>query len=599
MDSFPKLTEAAIRARASGTSFERGYDYYRDGAVLEIVRRGSRLLAEVEGSDYDPYRVSITLSEYGIIDADCTCPYDWGGNCKHIVAVLLAYMYSSEEIEERPTIEAMLNDLDQDQLRKLVLELVEYQPGLADVIQNQISLMHIGAAEPVSDSESPSRDRYRPLDADSLHRQVRATLQKSDYRPRYEEYRGMSSAADDLEKVLEKARRFVEANDGCNALVILEAITEELMDELELLSSSEGGEFDFFLDNLKGLWIEAILTADLTSAEREEYAEQLDEWESEMSDNYLDGFLTAASDAATQGWDLPALQRVLRGELTDPHEWDQESPWHEDLAEARLNVLARQRRFQEYLHLARVEERTEHYGAMLVQLGRIDEAVDYGLRYIELPDEALAIARSLREHGEIESALRVAEHGLSLQGRLGTLACWIRDVAASAGHSEKALDAAIIAVREQPSLESYQIAQTLAGERWPGLRENLLAHLRRDKSWVSGPCVDIFLYEGLIDDAIAALDLKGYVDYTLLERVADVAISTRPDWVIRVCRQQAESIMKSAKSTAYHHAARWLEKARSAYIATDRKKEWQEYLTEILDLHRRKYKLVPMLEGLQ
>jgi hypothetical protein len=36
-EKLPRLTEAHIRKLASGQSFERGKNYYRDGAVLEPV----------------------------------------------------------------------------------------------------------------------------------------------------------------------------------------------------------------------------------------------------------------------------------------------------------------------------------------------------------------------------------------------------------------------------------------------------------------------------------------------------------------------------------------------------------------------------------
>jgi len=43
-----------------------------------------------------PYQVRITFDQKGIIDAECSCPYDWGGFCKHIVAVLLAAIRGAE-----------------------------------------------------------------------------------------------------------------------------------------------------------------------------------------------------------------------------------------------------------------------------------------------------------------------------------------------------------------------------------------------------------------------------------------------------------------------------------------------------------------------
>jgi uncharacterized Zn finger protein len=80
--------------------------------------------------------------------------------------------------------------------------------------------------------------------------------------------------------------------------------------------------------------------------------------------------------------------------------------------------------------------------------------------------------------------------------------------------------------------------------------------------------------------------------------VADAAITSHPDWVIKASRQQAESIMDEGKAQYYHAAARWLGKARAAYRVAGRQQEWQVYLAGLLDRHRRKYKLVPLLKAL-
>jgi len=60
------LTEAVVRQYATPESFRRGQDYYRRGMVLSVVRRGGRLAAEVGGSQYKPYRVRITLTEWQV-----------------------------------------------------------------------------------------------------------------------------------------------------------------------------------------------------------------------------------------------------------------------------------------------------------------------------------------------------------------------------------------------------------------------------------------------------------------------------------------------------------------------------------------------------
>jgi uncharacterized Zn finger protein len=55
--TIPSLSEAAIRQQAIAESFRLGESYYRQGAVVSLVQRGDTLQAEVEGSQYEFYRV--------------------------------------------------------------------------------------------------------------------------------------------------------------------------------------------------------------------------------------------------------------------------------------------------------------------------------------------------------------------------------------------------------------------------------------------------------------------------------------------------------------------------------------------------------------
>jgi uncharacterized Zn finger protein len=260
-------------------------------------------------------------------------------------------------------------------------------------------------------------------------------------------------------------------------------------------------------------------------------------------------------------------------------------------------VLERRGRYQEYLRLAEAEGQTERCAIMLVRLGRVQEAVDYGLRYFGTTAEALTLAKALREQEELQAAVRMAEHGLTLQGPKATLAAWLSELAVGMGETDRALEAAKVAFRDSPALAAYLRAKELAGEHWPEIRADLLTHLARVGN--ASHRIDIYLQEGMVNEAVQAVDAGPYVGYDELERVVDKAIQSHPDWVIGRCRAQAEPIMDEGKSRYYHHAARWLEKARSAYRATGREAEWQAYLRELIAQHRRKYSLVPKLEALR
>ena len=129
------VTEESILTRVTEKSFERGEDYYDSGMVESVVQRGSRLFAEVLGSEEDPYDVGIAF-QHDDFTAFCTCPYDWGGYCKHIVAVLLTWIRDRELITVRQPIEDLLSDMNADSLKALVLHLVEMEPGLSETVDH-------------------------------------------------------------------------------------------------------------------------------------------------------------------------------------------------------------------------------------------------------------------------------------------------------------------------------------------------------------------------------------------------------------------------------------------------------------------------------
>lgn len=137
----PQITEEMIDALdVEPRVYERGEDYFENGAVLGVKQRGDLLSAEVQGSDDEPYRVTIRLNKQGISATDCTCPYteEWSGVCKHVVAVLLTLCYDEADVEQRPSVAELIADLDAQQLRKLLAKLAERDPAVADAIDELV-----------------------------------------------------------------------------------------------------------------------------------------------------------------------------------------------------------------------------------------------------------------------------------------------------------------------------------------------------------------------------------------------------------------------------------------------------------------------------
>jgi uncharacterized Zn finger protein len=249
--------------------------------------------------------------------------------------------------------------------------------------------------------------------------------------------------------------------------------------------------------------------------------------------------------------------------------------------------------------LAEAEGHTEEYVTMLVHMGRGQEAFDYGLQYLGTTQEALALADALFEHGEREHSLTIAEHDLSLEEQKATLAKLLREQTAAMGKADLALRAAEITYQEEISLENYLRVAAIAAEQWTERRTALLAYTRGKKPLAQHGQIEVFLHEGLLDDAITSLEPSA--SHALVELVVDAALQSQSqfEWVIQACRKQAEPIIEGEKAEYYNAAAKWLAKARTAYQAVGRKEEWQTYLSDLLSRHGRKYNLVPLLKALQ
>lgn len=130
-DKLTHLTQTDIRARCSEESFKRGERYYAGGAITKRLRPNeANLEAQVSGR-YD-YRVSIWVKADGKIGTHCSCPYDYGGDCKHIVATLLAWVNEPESFRPPVDLKAVLKRRSKVELINLLLDIFTIYPNLVD-----------------------------------------------------------------------------------------------------------------------------------------------------------------------------------------------------------------------------------------------------------------------------------------------------------------------------------------------------------------------------------------------------------------------------------------------------------------------------------
>ncbi len=328
--SIPKLSETTLRLNANPKSFQRGKAYYESGAVTSITQRGNTLQSEVEGNEPEPYRVSLNFDEGGLTSTHCTCPYSFEGWCKHIVATLLACLHQPEGIEQRPTLEQRLAQLDLPQTHRLVQALAAEQPALLDRIDYHVDRI----LEPIPSQQPARPTRHTAVAPAPFRHVVRGILRRAV--EGWESGWDDDSITEDLQVLVDKARDFTEAGDATNALVVLAAISEACVDYWDEVAEYGAESYDA-VERLDHAWTEAILSVELAPAEKSELQAKL-----ETRQEQLDGTFAMSLEALHQGWDYPPLRQVLQGQITTSGACEGEAPDFADgLALIRLKILDR------------------------------------------------------------------------------------------------------------------------------------------------------------------------------------------------------------------------------------------------------------------
>jgi len=597
MQHLPNLTEATIRQRAGAQSWARGLDYFESGRVENVVWRDGLLTADVEGSAYEPYLVQATFDGDEIRFADCTCPYDRGGDCKHIVATLLHLARNPEAIERRPSVVELIADLNRDELAALIVQIAETDPHFVSHLERLISQTRLVEKPAAAAPTLPKTD------ADLLRRQIKAELRSSlniGYGYDWDDdswYDSDLGAA--LAPALEQAQAYLEADDPHSALEVLQIATAAWQEGIDSLDEYVRDGFEDvaeeFTAELGASWAEAVLSAKLRPDERSRWRQALQELAATILGG---GSLDIAIAAVEQDWDYPPLVAAMQGHITEKGAWEDEAPsFADELVQVRLRILDRRGQFQEYLNLAQAEGQFMLYLFMLVRLGQSEKAMAEAIEHLGEPAELHALSETLMATGETEKAFALARHGLGLEQENGKppLAEWLRDQARAHNQPDLALWAAQQALNASGTLANYLALQQLAGDTWEELKPKALETIALSRSVRDR--VDVYLHEKMYRQAIEAVDRAGW--FYDIDPVIQAVKHEFPDWAFGQCRRRAESIMDAGRAKDYAVAVDWLRKGRDILLAANQHTAWDAFLTDLMDKHQRKYKLMPMLRGLE
>jgi hypothetical protein len=240
----------------------------------------------------------------------------------------------------------------------------------------------------------------------------------------------------------------------------------------------------------------------------------------------------------------------------------------------------------EYLKLCRDAGLRLPLLARLLERGRLDEAAAEARRASDY--ELLGLADLLVKHRKAA----LAEELIAERARTSNdsrLLEWQKKRAESRGDAATVLELAEALFRQRPSLEGYKELRKLASKqgKWEELRPKLHQFLKRERH--AYVLVPVYLDEGEIDEALAAVK-GGKLSYFGPDRleleVAEAAEKPRPREALEIYRKYAEGLINSRGRESYRQACSYLKKMRDLYKGLDESAAWGTYLDKLREQHK-------------
>jgi len=586
--SWPTLTEADIRAVCTSQSFARGQSYYRSGAILNPQREGYELRAECQGSAWEPYEVKALLNERGLTAASCSCPYDWGGYCKHIVALLLTYVHDPEafEVIDVEADKHRLEQLSREELIDLVQQMLQEQPSLRSLL-------------PREDRLPPAADeaRVRCFDWEAVLQRHQATVQNVWNRfgqGGFVDYYEASSLGHELGREVQRARAMARRGDFPNAVALLTALFERVDEGVGEVDDSDGVVSGAAMEAVEAL-AEIVPQAGFDPPTRQAWQQRmLEHW---LNDDYGVGdgvgdllLKTAAAE------DLDGLrERTLEGLRRLPAGAD---PWSSSYRETRLRrfiltLLEQAGDEAAYVEMCEREGFDLELAQHLLRKGWVNGAVAHAQQSFQDLGDFLTFAQDLLTAGHPAEARRVAEQGAqspsSQDHRRRQLEELLAKICTQQGDWLAALEWSLQLFKTRPSLDGFKQAVEAARhlDREEAVTRELIGWLARDPRHV-GVLIQVRLLRQEHDGALALLPQLDRYNVPLRLQVADAVQHTHPREAMNLYQTAADEEISHADRRHYQTAAGYLIKARAIAQQRGLDGEWDCYFQKLRQDHARR-----------
>ncbi len=236
----PKLDMHKIRGYFAPHIYERGRAYQKSGDVLNLTLRGNLLSASVQGSDVQPYHVTLELAEDDWASAVCSCPYgeNFGDYCKHIAAVVLEFHHRPDHVVSETSITDLLAPLDTETLRGALGFLLRSAPEVVDGLELYLQKERLQAQTKAAEATT-SEDDTPPAEA-TLDTRLFEKMMRSAVRGTSWDWDGFSEYGE-VYTVVEEIDPFLARGAYRDALALTEALVNSLIDAINSLENAYEG----------------------------------------------------------------------------------------------------------------------------------------------------------------------------------------------------------------------------------------------------------------------------------------------------------------------------------------------------------------------
>lgn len=560
----PAFTHRAIANRIDARSLSRGRVYARNGAVVSTQVQGRILKAQCFGSQSAPYRVSAEFNDHTITDASCSCPVGSGGACKHVAALLFAWLNDSSQFVITQPLQESLEGRTKAQLIDLIRRIVKRHPHLEDIV----------VLTPTSATK---------IDPVLIRKQVQAALREAEYSDDY--YHAASQAADSILESAEQATALLADDNWQAVATIYKVLAEETLPFIDQLHDHDGDLYRVFYACSEQF--EKCLEYLSDPAERESILRSL--YDIILADISAGGY--GFSDMSY----APLTQKSTSAEKETVAQWARNaqrqgssSKWrNQGLGGLILRLTEDSISDDDYIALTLKSERYSDAVKRMLEVGRLDSAEKVAQTVGDYELVMLANLFLENGYGERIEPLVLKRTATSNDTRLNI---WLQKYAESINDWESAIKYCEARFGVRPSLPRYEDLQRVAEQHgsWQTVRGKTINRLELNNEWTL--LIDIALAEKQPEQAFMYLNRLhthknrfGHVrfDQQRAVKVAHAIETVQPQLAINLYCTVVDKLIAQRGRDNYKTAAGLLQRVKTTSLANGQQAQWQKLITRL------------------